>query len=532
MKKKILLGILAGIGVFVAAGGIFVVNFLRGFDQIRLQHTKEVISPLKRKLDFSPYESELSKISDSRMEELNNLIFEKSIDEIQNSIRNGQLSCQEVVLYYISRIKEYDHKYNTVIQLNPKALEYAKSLDEKIKNGEEVGELFGVVVLIKDNISDKDMNTSAGAYALKDVKTKRDSFIVKKIKNQDGIILGKNNLSEWANFMSMPSSNGFSVLGGQTKNAYGKFDVGGSSSGSASSESLNFASVTLGSETAGSMIHPAGQNSVIGLKPTVGLLSRDLVIPISEAQDTVGIMGRNVSDVKKVFEHVVGFDSNDPLTVEATKFVFNDINFNNKYLQGKRLGIIDDGSSEKKALVEELKKLGAIIVNVELVGNQSEINYMPVLNYGIVHDVKAYLDNEAVITDIHSLNEVLDFNNEEPEKRMPYGAALHEDALKAELSKEEYEEIVQNNRKVASEIIDKTLEKFDVDALVSVSNELSAVYAPALYPAITVPSGYRENGEPYGVTFVGTKFDDMNLLSISYSYEVGTKHRVTPKVEK
>ncbi|MCY6369385.1 amidase family protein [Clostridium ganghwense] len=532
MKKKLLIGILGVIGVVALVCVYFFVNILRGLNQVKLQYSEEVVSTLKRPLDFSAYEEELSNISDLRMKELNKLIFEKSIDEIQNSIRKGQISCKEVVLYYVSRIKEYDNKYNTVIQINPKALEYAKKLDEKINSGFEVGELFGAVVLIKDNISDADMNTSAGAYALKDLKTKRDSFVVKKIKDQGGIILGKCNLSEWANFMSMPSSNGFSVLGGQTKNAYGKFDVGGSSSGSAAAESLNFASVTLGSETAGSMIHPAGQNSVVGLKPTVGFLSRDLVIPISEAQDTVGIMGKNVLDVKKVFDHVVGVDSNDLITKDAVKFVSNNINSNNNYIKGKRLGIIDDGSVEKKGLVEELKKLGAEVINVELVGDESKIDQMPVLNYGIVHDVKAYLDNEDVITNVHSLGEVLEFNNEDPKKRMPYGAQLHEDALKANISKDDYEKIVQNNRKISSQIIDKTLEKYDLDALVSISNELSGIYAPALYPAITVPSGYRSNGEPYGVTFVGTKYDDMNLLTISYSYELGTKHRIPPTIDK
>jgi len=331
--------------------------------------------------------------------------------------------------------------------------------------------------------------------------------------------------------MSIPSSSGFSVLGGQTKNAYGKFDVGGSSSGSASSESLNFATVTLGSETAGSMIHPAGQNSVVGLKPTVGLISRDLVIPISEAQDTVGIMGKNVLDVKKVFDVVVGVDSKDPITEETENFVFSDINSNNNYIKGKRLGIIDDGSIEKKGLVEELEKLGATIINVELVGDESEIDYMTVLNYGIVHDVKDYLDNEDVITNIHSLKAVLEFNNEDTEKRMPYGAKLHEDALETSITKDEYEKIVQNNRIISSQIIDKTLEKYHLDALVSISNELSGIYAPALYPALTVPSGYRESGEPYGVTFVRRKYEDMNLLSIGYSYELGTKHRVPPIVD-
>jgi len=170
MKKKLLLGGLAVIGVGVLGVAYFISNTLKGFDQIKLQYTDEKISTLKKTLDFSAYEKDLSNISDIRMEELNNLIFEKNIDEIQNAIRNRQLSCEEVVLYYVNRIKKYDDKYNTVIEINPKALEYAKKLDEKINSGSEVGELFGVVALIKDNISDEDMNTSAGAYALKDLK--------------------------------------------------------------------------------------------------------------------------------------------------------------------------------------------------------------------------------------------------------------------------------------------------------------------------------------------------------------------------
>ncbi|WP_105615314.1 amidase family protein [Vallitalea okinawensis] len=499
-------------------------------EQLRIQYQDEVISDGKNEIDFSIFDSALNKYSESDFERLDRLIFERDIENIQNSIQDGDLTCEEVVLYYINRIKKYDSYYNSVMKINPKALEIARYQDERLKNNEKLGDLSGTVVLIKDNIAEQNMTTSAGAYALKDLTTKRDAFIIEKIKKEDAIILGKANLSEWANFMSDPSSNGFSVLGGQTKNAYGMFDAGGSSSGSAVAVAMNFSMIALGSETCGSIVYPSSQNDVVGLKPTVGLLSRDLIIPITEAQDTAGIMGKSVKDVAKVFRYAIGYDNKDSLGMNAANFDMEQFkrNLDKDYLVGKRIGIVPSEivSSATKQLKNELISCGADVVEIEI--NHPKADRMSVYNYGMINDVAALLNNKDVNTKFKSLKEIINFNKENPHLHMPYGQALLEGALSSDLSEDEYKEIVEKNRELTSKEIDKTLEENDIIAIASFSNELSDLFAVATYPALTIPGAFRENNEPLGVTFVGTLNNDYKLIEIGYAYESYTNHRMVP----
>lgn len=534
MIKKVVVFLLVLAAVCVVGFLVSIYPQLQEGEQITMQYDNEVISKYKQPLDFSAFEESLSKLSTNDIKRLDSYILDKDIDSIQKAILNGDITCEDVVLYYIHRIKQYDSQYNSVIQLNKNALKLARKQDEMIKNKEELGRLFGTVILIKDNISEMTMNTTAGAYALKDLTTKRDSFIVKQLKDEDAIILGKANLSEWANFLSEPSSNGFSVLGGQTKNAYGQYDAGGSSSGSAVAASLNFTSITLGSETAGSVIHPAGQNAVVGLKPTAGLLSRDLIIPITEAQDTAGIIGRSVNDVFELFKVTLAYDENDPLAKNVDIFDKESLTkpLDASFLQGKRLGIVKDDPVRNEKIKQELQALGAEVIDIDMNVDDDMIDMMSVFNYGIVEDVKAYLNHPDVNSPFKSLAEILAFNKEDVDNRIPYGAKLHEDALSNTVSKEEYEQIVLNNRKSSRDIIDNALKDNSITAIVSFSNKLSDIYAPALYPAITVPAGYMDNGEPLGITFVASLNDDATLLNIGYCYEQGTHHRKIPTLDQ
>lgn len=525
--KKVLFIVMSILIVLCAVGVVMIQKEADRMDQVKIQYTNEQISSVKRVLDFSPYDEALSKVTQGESERVRGLILGKEIEEVQLFVKEGKLSVEDVVLFYADRIKNYDDYYNSVIQLNPNALKEARALDERMARGEEVGTLAGIVMLIKDNVAAVDMNTSAGAYALKDLTTTRDAFVVETLKNQDVIILGKNNLSEWSNFMSMPSSSGFSTLGGQTKNAYGIFDVGGSSSGPAVASAMNFASITIGSETAGSLIYPAGQNSVVAIKPTLGVLSRDLVVPISEEQDTLGLMGRNVSDVYKVFMASVAVDPKDPKHEVAESFLLTNIEekLSTDALIGKRVGIVKEGSKADDLLIKELEELGAEVVEVSLGEEAANINMMTVLNYGIVHDVEAFLNNEAVKSAFKTLEEIHLYNSEDPDVRMPFGDDLHKMALKQKMDKSEIEDVIAINKKMAGNAIDKTLKENNVEVLISFSNNLSGIYAPAGYPALTVPGGYRDNGEPYGVTFVGTSLEDSKLFQFAYAYETGTKHR-------
>jgi len=520
-KIKLILTIIAVVVAIILVAGFFIVkSLLASFDQIAMQYDNEVITAYQRELDYTPFDLDTF----DKYEEIDTLITVASAEKIQEMIVSNKFTTVDLVKYYITRIKKYE-EYNTVIQLNPKALEEAKAIDESIANG-ELKALHSVCFLIKDNISAVNMNSAAGAYALRDVTTSRDAFIVQTIKEQDGIILGKANLSEWSNFMSQPSSNGYSVLGGQTKNAYGKFDVGGSSSGPSAAAALNLATVTIGTETAGSLIYPAGQNSVITLKPTMGLLSRDLIIPISEAQDTAGVISRSVSDLNQIFNVLVKEDFNDHASVIAKDYT-PEVSLDKNYLSGKRVGVVDASSEETQKVIEQLKQIGATVVEISLDEKVNEVDMMSVLNYGMVHDVNAYLNHEAVLSNFKSLKAIVEFNKSNPDV-MPYEQALLEGALSATLSKEEVDTIIANNKKVTSEALVKAFVEYEIDVILSMSNELSGVYAACGYPALTVPAGYRESGEPYGLTFVGKYLDDQELIKLAYSYEQHTLVRKVP----
>jgi amidase len=491
---------------------------------------------------------------------LDQLILEKSITEIQEALMNKLFTCEDLVRYYMSRIEQHSD-YHAVICINEKAIAIAKEQDLRIQAGADMGTLFGTVVLLKDNIATMDMPTTVGADALRDMTATRDAFVVEKLKQADAIIIGKANLSEWANFMSEPSSNGFSVVGGPTKNAYGDYDAGGSSSGSAVGVSLNLATVSIGSETCGSLIYPASMNGIVTLKPTVGLLSRDLVMPITEAQDTLGPMGRCVEDVWSVFQVALAYDQHDPKAGAVLDFDQStfDEPLSEDYFKGKRIGLLKEASKRHEQLTSELMALGATIIELDIDQEKVGIDMMPVLRYGIKEDVKTFLNSSAINCNMTCLEDVVAFNKINPEKSMPYGQKHFEDALGEAITKEAYEKKVESNYKISSDIIDGNMKQYNLDVMVSFVTDLAYIYATARYPAVIVPGGYTQDeednnhadngsdnqannqnpsrdgaechsqyGEPYGVTFVGTYLDDAKLLRYAYAYEKGTKHRKMP----
>lgn len=514
MKKWIISGIL--LILLLIGGAVFMSLQAYMKDQLDMQYDKEVISEYKRVLDFNRYDLE----NFEKYETVHNLVFEKSIEHVQSSLIEGKFTAVELCQYYLKRIEMYQ-TYNAVIQLNPNILEQAALVDKKIESG-ETGNLFGVVVLIKDNIASVDMNTSAGAYPLRDLTTTRNATVTQALIDQDALILGKANLSEWSNFMSMPSSNGFSVLGGQTKHAYGRFDVGGSSSGSSVAAALNLSTVTVGTETAGSLIYPAGQNSVVALKPTMGLISRDLIVPIAEAQDSAGVIARSVSDLEKVYHSILVEDAGDPASYVVKQYKA-EVVLDPLALAGKTLGYYNTGTAELDQIVKEFEAAGATVIEIKLDDSANTADMMSVLNHGIIHDVNVFLNNDAVQSDYKSMEEIITFYGDN-KKTAPYGVALLEGGLEYE---GEVEDIIANNVKLTRGALDGVLK--DVDAIISISNELSGIYAPAGYPAITVPSGYRTSGEPFGVTLVAGYLQDQKLIEFAYAYEQNTKHRLVPQ---
>lgn len=545
---KILKRTLAVIAIILLVIGVFFYYKIKGFmpdaqieAQIKKQYTNEIKTSAKKPLDFSPFKESMKKISEERYKKLEKILLNSDVKHIQEGFRNKEYSVEEVTAFYIKRIEKYDNnKLNTIIQLNPDAIGIAKNLDKELAKGNIKGNLFGIPVLLKDNIGTGDkMNNSAGSKALENSKSDRDAFIVKKIREGKGIILGKANLSEWANFMSTKSSNGYSALGGQTHNPYGKFDVGGSSSGSTSAVAANLVPISVGSETAGSMIYPSSQNSVVGIKPSLGLLSRDTIIPISQAQDTAGTIGKNVKDAVILFNELVGYDSNDSETekakeyqkVDYTKFLHKD------GLKGMNIGIVVDErvvgiyrKGDKEILdkaIKDLKSLGAKVKEVKLGDKAFEINYTNVLVHGYKKDVNEYL-KDIGSKDIKTIEDIIKFNKEDLKNRAAYGQDLIEMAEENKFTDEEIKKEIKNNRKSTGDAIDKVLKDEDVEVLLTLSNYLSGVYAPAGYPAITVPAGYREGGEPIGITIIASKFQEEKLIKAAYAYEEGTKNRKEP----
>lgn len=379
------------------------------------------------------------------------------------------------------------------------------------------------------------MHPTAGSYALKDSILDEDSFIVKKLREEGAIILGKTNLSEFANYMSTKSSSGYSALGGQTQNPYGKFDVGGSSSGSASSVASGFSVASIGTETAGSIIYPSSQNSAVGIKPSIGLVSRDRIVPIAESQDTAGVISKNVDDAALILNSIYGYDPNDKDTVESKNSDENYIKYlNEKSIKGMNVAILKPIAVRNSDLVffdnieKDLKNMGAKTHIVSFSNEVNNIKMSESLEAGFKFDIDKYLKT-AKVNGVNSLKDIVDINKEDLENRAPYGQDLLEKSLSNKMSSEEYKNLVESNKNIASKEIDSILKNADV--IVSLSNQAATAYAPAGYPALTVPAGYKSNGEPIGITFVGSKFEEGKLLKIANVYENNTKYRKDPNLK-
>jgi len=367
--------------------------------------------------------------------------------------------------------------------------------------------LYGIPIILKDNIATKDrMPTTGGASVLKDSFVQRDAFIVEKLRNAGAIILGKANLSEWANFMSSNFCNGYSATGGQTKNPFGMFDVGGSSSGSAVAVASYLCPIAIGTETSGSLIYPANQNNVVGLKPTVGLVSRDLIIPISENQDTAGPIANTVSDVARVLEVISGEDKNYleyiGESIKNLKAGF----LNDKYVKNEYRENDEDILNEAK---EILQNEGMIIKNIMFEKEVYEINLFDLLLFEFKRDL--------------NIKKIVEYNKKDKENYMPYGQDIIEKSSNNNISISQYNDLLKTNTLISRGALDKAFK--EVDVVISLSNYASRVYACAGYPAINIPAGFRKNGEPIGITIIANKYEEDKLIKIGYAYEQKTHKR-------
>ncbi len=488
---------------------------------------------------------------------------EITVVELQQGMETGKYTARSIAEKYLARIEAVDRsgpELRAVIETNPDALAIAEALDKERKEKGPRGPLHGIPVLIKDNIDTGDsMMTTAGSLAMVGAKAPRDSFVAKRLRESGAVILGKTNLSEWANIRSSHSTSGWSGRGGLTKNPYAlNRNPCGSSSGSGAGVSANLAALAIGTETNGSIVCPSSLNGVVGIKPTVGLISRAGIIPISHTQDTSGPMCRTVRDAAILLGALAGVDPEDGATLASrgkaaphyTKFLDPD------GLRGARIGVIRKyfGFHEGvDALMEEsldvLRKQGAIIVDptvVESMGKMGE-GEETVLLYELKADLNAYFARRGPTSPMHSLKEVIEFNERERGKEMPFFG--QDQFLKAEekgpLTTQEYlDALAKNTRLARAEGIDATMDKLKLDALVAptgppawVSDLVdgdhddggsSGLAAIAGYPNITVPAGFIF-GLPVGISFFGRAWSEPVLLKIAYSFEQATKVRKAPK---
>jgi amidase len=484
---------------------------------------------------------------------------EITVDELQKRMQTGQTTSRAITQKYLDRINAIDKngpKLNSIIELNPDALSIADALDKERKNGKVRGPLHGIPVLIKDNIDTADkMQTTAGALALEGNIAKNDAFVAKKLRQAGAVILGKTNLSEWANFRSSRSVSGWSSRGGQTKNAY-VLDRSpcGSSSGSGVAVSANLCTVAVGTETDGSIACPASINGVVGIKPTVGLVSRAGIIPISKTQDTAGPFGRTVRDAVLLLNALVGADPNDPVTSESVGKAKTDYSqfLDAKALKGKRIGVEKTFLKHHEAIdtllreaLQQLKNAGATIVEVEFVDQYNKLGSaeFEVLKYEFKDGVDNYLSTANA--KVKSLQDVINYNKQNEAKAMPYfkQETLDSSQKLGGLESKEYVTAVTKSTSIRK-FLDDLMQKNSLNALCGPATGASwcidfvngdystgyGAYGPAAmagYPSITVPMG-MVNELPIGLSFISTAYDEPNLIAIGYAYEQLSRKRIKP----
>ena len=488
---------------------------------------------------------------------------EITIDELSEGMKSGKYTARSITEHYINRINEIDKNgpaINSVIEVNPDALTIADELDKEFKEKGAHSPLHGIPILIKDNIDSADkMQTTAGSLALLGSKPQKDSFIVKQLRAAGAIILGKTNLSEWANMRSTHSTSGWSGRGGLTKNPYAlDRNTSGSSSGSGAAAAANLCAAAIGSETDGSVVSPSSLNGLVGIKPTVGLLSRAGIIPISHSQDTAGPMARTVRDAAVLLGSITGIDSEDKATKESkgksytdyTKFLDED------GLKGARIGVfrqyfgfLPEVDEIMENALEILKSKGAILVDpvkIDSFGKYDK-DEMTVLLYELKADMRAYLEHRGPDTKMKSLKDLIEFNKEHAKEEMPY--FKQELFLQAEekgsLTDKKYLDALKNNHRLTrKEGINAVMDKYKLDALVSPTDSpawmtdlvdgdhflggSSQLAAIAGYPHITVPAGFVW-GLPVGISFFGKAWSEPTLLKIAYGFEQATKVRKPPQ---
>jgi amidase len=489
---------------------------------------------------------------------------EATVTDLQARMKSGELTARSLAEKYLARIDANDKRgpaINAIIELNPDALAIAEGLDKERHDKGPRSPMHGIPVLIKDNIDTADrMMTTAGSLALSGSIAPRDAFVVERLRAAGALILGKTNLSEWANFRSSHSTSGWSGRGGQTRNPYAlDRNPCGSSSGSGAAASANLCALAVGTETDGSVTCPSSMNGLVGIKPTVGLVSRSGIIPIAHSQDTAGPMGRTVTDVAILLGAMAGVDASDAVTKESagkakpdyTKFL------DPNGLRGTRIGVarkffgfseaVDQLMSEALAV---MKRLGAEIIDPADIPTMGKFGDAEndVLQFEFKADLNAYLERLGPKAPVHSLKDIIDFNERNAKREMPYFGQdiMVKSQARGPLTSPAYLKALKTCRDLARKHgIDAVMTQHKLDALVAptagpaslidlpngdhiTGGDITSPPAVAGYPHITVPAGYVF-GLPVGLSFVGGAYTEPVLIRLAYAFEQATKHRKPPK---
>jgi amidase len=513
-------------------------------------------------------------------------LVEASVSDLQLALRAHLITSEQLVQMYLNRIAAYDHTgplLNSFIHLNANALDEARARDLDRHHGLAHGPLFGIPVLLKDNINTSDMPTTAGSVALAGSIPPNDAFITAKLRDAGAIILGKATLTEFANFIAIGMPSGYSSLGGYGFNAYDPrpqpasdgrpvLTPGGSSSGSGIAVSASLVAVAIGTETSGSILSPGSSNGVVGIKPTVGLVSRTGILPITADQDTAGPLARTVTDAAIMLSEIAGHDPNDPATAACliAGNCFSDYTqFLNKHaLRGARIAVphvpywIGFTAAQQQIMLDAIAALraeGAFVADPLEIPNQAAIsafgictsfpapaNCSTVLMYGQKHDLNNYLATRPNAP-VHTLSDIIAFNNAHAAVALKYGQAIFLAANQLDTSPGS----ADTQRYLADRALDLALTRTGIDALLNgpdglqgteddfdailfPQNRGAAAPAKAGYPSIVVPGGFTPpsgaviNPAPFGVTFTGRAFSEPTLIALAYAYEQATKHRRAP----
>ena len=485
---------------------------------------------------ISGYEKEINNFIETKYDKLASKILEKSIPEIQQSIINKEFNYYDLTLFYISRVYLIEFNKNTylnsIISINRNALDEARVRDKT--GNADIYSIFGIPILLKDNIGFEGLATTAGAHSLQNNYT-RDAFIIEGLKDKGAIILGKTNLSEWANYFCSGCPNGYTALGGQTLNPYGRMiiDTGGSSSGSGVATTSNLSSVSLGSETSGSILSPSSANSLVGMKPTIGNVSRSGIIPISSTLDTAGPMTKYIIDNIIVYNAINEYDNKDSYSKQNRDIqIKNVINFKpNEIKLGYYSNFYKNDNVYKNA-IDFLRQKEIELIEIDA-PKVNMAGFAKILDEDMRKDLKDYFlkygNDDLSVSDIKS---IIDYNNLDSIERSPYGQSIFKKIIRDTMPKDDFLKLKLRLMAEGNKFYDIPIDKHNLDAVLSINNYHAGYAAAAHNPALTVPMGLRENNEPAGLTFISKSNSEQTLYELGHYFESNFSGRVPPENSK